>query len=85
MNELSEWLKDTLDSQKSPSFGRASAGFVIYFLVVWGCYIVSKTAIIPEIPFNWIALVGILWGSSAAKEAYTKGKEILNNVNPSTS
>ena len=80
MQELAAWIKDMLDSQQSPSFGRAGAGFVVYFLVVWGCYIVSKTAVIPDVPYGWITIVGILWGVTGLKEAYTKGKEIAANA-----
>ena len=81
MRELADWVKGMIDSQASPSFGRAGTGFVVYFLVVWGCYIVSKTALIPDVPYGWITIVGVLWGVSGLKEAYTKGKEISANAN----
>ena len=77
MRELIDWLKGMLDSQASPSFGRSGAAFVIYFLVVWGCYIVSKTTKIPDVPYGWITIVGILWGVTGLKEAYVKGKEAI--------
>jgi hypothetical protein len=77
MRELADWIKAMIDAEQSPSFGRAAAGFVVYFIVVWGCYIVSKTGSIPAIPESWIVMVGLLWGTTAAKEAYTKGKEIV--------
>jgi hypothetical protein len=78
MKELVSYIKDVLDRDASPSFGRSGAAFVIYFLVVWGCYIVSKTGKIPDVPYGWITIVGILWGVSGLKEAYTKGKEADN-------
>lgn len=85
MRELADWLKGMLDSQQSPSFGRAGAAFVIYFLVVWGCYIVSATRLIPDIPYGWITVIGILWGVTGIKEAYVKGKEAANgNTNVAT-
>lgn len=82
MKALSQWLKGVLDSQSSPSFGRTGAAFVVYFLVVWGCYIVSKKALIPDVPMGWITIIGILWGISGLKEAYLKGKEIVNPPPP---
>jgi hypothetical protein len=83
MGEFVSYIKDILDKEASPSFGRAGAAFVIYFLIVWECYIVSKTSIISDVPLGWIGLVGILWGSSSAKEAYIKGKELINGNPPS--
>jgi len=80
VESLTTYLKQILDAQESPSFGRASAGFVVYFLVVWGCYIVSKTAVIPDVPYGWITVVGMLYGITGAKEAYIKGKEAVANV-----
>ena len=82
MKSLATWLKGVLDSQSSPSFGRTGAAFVVYFLVVWGCYIVSKSAIIPVLPDGWIGIVAILWGVSGLKEAYIKRKEIINPPPP---
>jgi hypothetical protein len=77
------YIKDILDKDASPSFGRAGAAFVVYFIVMWSCYIVSKTGIIPDVPIGWIALVGLLWGGSGIKEAYVKGKELVSGNNPS--
>jgi hypothetical protein len=78
---LIAYIKDILDRDASPSFGRAGAAFVVYFLVVWGCYIVSKTGTIPDVPYGWVALVGLLWGGSGIKEAYVKGKELISGNN----
>ena len=78
MREFADWLKGILDAQQSPSFGRAATGFVVYFLVLWGCYIVSKTTHIPDIPYGWLTIIGILWGVTGVKEAYIKGKEAVN-------
>jgi len=78
MNDFVAYIKDIMDKDASPSFGRAGAAFIVYFLVVWGCYIVSKTAVVPDIPYAWIALVALLWGGSVGKEAYVKGKELIS-------
>lgn len=80
MSEFITWLRGMLADGTSPSFGRSGAGFIIYFLVVWGCYIVSKTAVIPDIPYGWITVIGMLYGITGAKEAYIKGKEAINGV-----
>jgi hypothetical protein len=77
------YIKDIMDKDASPSFGRAGAAFVVYFLVVWECYIVSKTSAIGDVPYGWVALVGLLWGGSGIKEAYVKGKELISGNNPS--
>ena len=76
INDFIPWLKGMLDSEQSPSFGRTGAAFVIYFLVLWGCYIVSKTGAIPDIPYGWQIIIGVLWGVTGVKEAYLKGKAI---------
>lgn len=78
MRELADWIKGIIDSEQTYSFGRAGAGFVVYFLVVWGCYIVSKTDVIPDIPYGWITVIGMLYGITGLKEAYIKGKGVAN-------
>jgi hypothetical protein len=83
MGGLVAYIKDIMDKDASPSFGRAGAAFVVYFLVVWECYIVSKTAAISDVPWGWVALIGLLWGGSISKEAYTKGKELISG-NPTS-
>lgn len=80
MREFADWIKGMIDSEQSPSFGRAGAGFVVYFLVVWGTYIVRKTGLIPDVPYGWITIIGILWGVTGLKEAYVKGKEVVANA-----
>jgi hypothetical protein len=79
---FAEWLKGVLDSQQSPSFGRSGAAFVVYFLVVWGCYIVFSSRKIPDVPYGWITVIGILWGGSVVKETITKVKELANGNEP---
>ena len=78
LSDFVHYLMELLDKDASPSFGRAGAAFVVYFIVVWGCYLVSKTGKIPELPYEWVLLVSILWGGSIGKEAYVKGKEIVS-------
>lgn len=80
MNSFAKWVMDIIDTKESPSFGRASTMFVVYFLILWGCYIVSKTTAIPDVPYGWMTIIGLLYGGSAAKEAYIKGKEATANV-----
>ena len=83
MNRFITYIKDILDKDASPSFGRAGAAFVVSALITWGSYIVCQTTKVPDVPYGWVALVGLLWGGSGIKEAYIKGKELINGNNPS--
>lgn len=73
-----KWLRDILDSEKSPSFGRAGTAFIVCYLVAAGMVIVVKTFLIPDVPMGWVTIIGILWGGSSLKEAYIKGKVAPN-------
>lgn len=84
LSNFALWIMSIIDASQSPSFGRAGTGFVVYFLVVWGCYIVSKTTVIPDVPYGWITIIGILWGVTGIKEAYVKGKELAKDVTSTT-
>ena len=78
MGSFIAYIKDILDKDASPSFGRAGAAFVVCSLVAWESYIVSSTAHLTDIGLGWVALVGTLWGGSGIKEAYIKGKELIS-------
>ena len=80
MKELTAWIKAIIDSQGSPSFGRASSSVVIYFLIVWACYLVSKNGIIPDIPPNWLLLILSLYGVSKAGDTIQAVKGVTNDT-----
>lgn len=82
MRDFAIWLKGVLDSRESPSFGRVGAAFVIYYLVASGCYIVSKSGKIPDIPWNWIVIIAVLWGGSLTQETITRVKELGSGWQP---
>lgn len=70
-NDLLPWLKDIIDRDASPSFGRASSFIIIYFLILWSCWLISLNGKMIDIPNGWLILIGILWGGDAGKEAAT--------------
>lgn len=84
MDKLIQWIKDILDSQASPSFGRVGTAITVLCLLCWGSYIVYGTKLIPDVPYGWITIVGLLLGIEIGKEAYIKGKEIINDSNKSS-
>jgi hypothetical protein len=73
--EFIRWCARVLDAKESESFGRTGAAFVITFLAIAGGYITIKTTTLPDVPYGWASIVGILWGVTGFKEAYIKGKE----------
>jgi hypothetical protein len=66
--ELVNWLKQSLSSSNIASFGRTACAIIIYFMIVWECYIISKTVTWVDIPSNWLYLVVSLYGVSKTGE-----------------
>lgn len=71
MRELADFLKAGLSDNATglPSFGRISCAVVLYMLVVWESYLISKTGGWIDIPGNWLVLILALW--TVAKGAET--------------
>lgn len=61
MRELIDFIKGSLSSDGKESFARTGCMIIIYFLLLWASYIVSKTATIPDVPLQWMALVSMLY------------------------
>ena len=76
MRELADFLKQGLCDNATglPSFGRISCAIVLYMLICWESYLVSKTAVWVDIPSNWLILVLAIW--AVAKGAETLSKQI---------
>ena len=83
MSGFVAYIKDILDKDASPSFGRVSAAVVVFFILAWECYLVYSTSHRSALDLGWVALVATLWGGSGIKEAYIKGKELISGNSPS--
>jgi len=70
VKELVNFLKQGLSDNATDkaSFSRISCAFILYALVVWESYLVSKTATLPDIPANWLVVVLAIWAVGSAKE-----------------
>lgn len=83
MRELADFVKAGLsdNATRLPSFGRISCAIVLYMLIWWETYIVSKTSVWVDIPANWLVLVLAIW--AVAKGAETVQAHIeAKNANP---
>ena len=60
------WVKDVLDSQASPSFGRVGCTVVILTMLFCAVFLIVKghDLTIVDIPWGWVSVVAILWGGS---------------------
>lgn len=68
MRELTDFIKNALSQGAAESFARTSCAFLLYFLVVWETYLVSKTGTWHDIPANWLVLVLAIWGIGKTAE-----------------
>lgn len=85
MRELVKFLKAGLCDNATglPSFGRISCAIILYFLVTWETYLISKTAVWHDLPPNWLILVMAIW--TVAKGAETVQAKIeAKNADPPT-
>lgn len=71
MREIADFIKAGLcdNATSLPSFGRIACAGVLYFLVLWETYLISKTNGWVDIPPNWLVLVLAIW--TVAKGAET--------------
>lgn len=75
MRELVDFIKASLSNNTSESFNRTACAIVLYFLLLWTTYIVSKTTTIPDIPLQWAALVAGLY---LGGKALDRKKEVVD-------
>jgi hypothetical protein len=79
MKDLIEFLKRVLsDGDGIPSFARHSMAAVLYFMICWECYLISKAGVWVDIPTNWLVLVTAMW--TVAKTAETVSTHITTNA-----
>lgn len=88
MRELADFIKLGLSNDDgSPSFARQGLAGILYFLVLWETYLISKLESWVDIPANWLVLVLAMWtvakGAETIKAKITAGATDANQ--PSTS
>ena len=83
MRELADWIREGLSDNATGklSFGRMSCAFVLYFLIWWESYLVSKLGTWTDIPANWLVLVLAIWTVASAKETAVQGIEAYKAKN----
>jgi len=57
-----EWIKQSLSSSNAASFARISRAIILYFFILWECYMISKYGKWLDIPDNWLYLIIAIWG-----------------------
>lgn len=76
MRELADFLKQGLSDNITglASFARQACAGILYMMVVWETYLISKSGAWVDIPANWLILVLAIW--TVAKGAEVVGKKI---------
>jgi len=85
MRELADFIKAGLsdNATRLPSFGRISCAIVLYMVIWWETYLVSKLGVFTDIPANWLILILAIW--TVAKGAETVQAKIgASNDPPAT-
>jgi hypothetical protein len=68
MKDFTRWLKECLSSSSVASFGRTATMVILFFAILWECYLLSKGGIWIDIPGNWLYLIIFLFGISKGGE-----------------
>lgn len=75
---MNKFIIGMLSSDGKESFSRCACFFLIWCLCVWTSYIVSKTAVIPDIPLQWAALITLLYLGGKGIDVMRERKEAAN-------
>lgn len=75
---MKKFIIGMLSSDGKESFSRCACFFLIYCLSVWATYIVGKTAVIPDIPLQWAALITLVYLGGKGIDAVTTIKGAAN-------
>lgn len=74
-----KWLVKLLSKDNGASFGRVGCAFIIAYVAAMTTVIILKAdkvpAAIPDLPYGWVTVIGILWGVGKLSEAYIAGKK----------
>ena len=81
-----KWLVKLLSKDESGvSFGHVACLFVILYVAVMAAVLAFTAKEVPhtllDIPSGWVYVVGILWGSQKASEAYSAKKGASDGAN----
>lgn len=72
MTDIITYLKSVMDSSESASFGRCGCAFIITNLALWAWWDVVTGYALPDVPWGWVTVIGILWGGTATKDIMTR-------------
>jgi hypothetical protein len=80
MRELADFLKQGLSDNalQLASFGRISCAIILYMMIVWESYLISKTGAWVDIPANWLILILAIWSVAKGVEAVQANIEAKN-------
>jgi hypothetical protein len=86
MRELTDFIKKGLSNDDgSPSFARQGLAVILYFMICWETYLVSKLGSWVDIPGNWLILVLAMWtvakGAETIKAKITATTEVAKDAN----
>lgn len=82
MRELVNFIKASLSNKAPESFSRTACAIVLYFLLCWTTYIVSKTTVIPDIPIQWAMLITFLYLGGKALDRKEAGNANITETPP---
>ena len=68
-------IDDTLKSRGKWSVGRLTLLVTFFANVAYAGYATYKTGNLPDIPTNWLALIGLMYGINKAGQCNMAGKE----------
>ncbi len=68
-------IDDTLKSRGKWSVGRLTMFAAFAANVLYAGYATYKTGVLPDLPTNWLALIGIMYGINKAGQCSMTSKE----------